>query len=121
MIQGKIFLKLARPKMSDAPHKPAPPLWIPIGLAATAYVGALLFNAKWSLQYALYVYPRNPEMAIDALGAAFPLLLGLIHLAISQCFKSKRNSRSRRRIMIGWSIASLAVLLVAFVGFSRHN
>ena len=60
-------------------------------------------------------------MAIDALGAIFPLFLGLIHLGIAQFFESKRNSRSRRRIMIGWSLASIALLLIAFVEFNKHS
>ncbi len=101
--------------------KEPPAIWVPITLASIAYIGALLFKADWSLEYAVYVYPRVPSMAIDALGAIFPLFLGLLHLGISQFFVSKRNSYSRRRIMIGWSIASLAVLLIAFVGFARHS
>ena len=108
--------------MTENLHETPPPsIWTPIALAAGAYFGALLFKADWSLDYALYAYPRNPSMAIDALGAIFPLFLGLIHLGISQFFISKRNSRSRRRIMIGWSLASLAVLLIAFAGFTRHS
>jgi hypothetical protein len=101
--------------------KEPPAIWVPITLAATAYLGALLFKADWSLEYAVFAYPRNPSMAIDALGAIFPLFLGLVHLGISQYFVSKRNSNSRRRIMIGWSIISLAVLLIVFVGFTRHS
>jgi hypothetical protein len=112
-------------KSNDDSNKPVeknpPPIWAPITLAAIAYIGALLFKADWDPGYALYAYPRNPSMAIDALGAIFPLLLGLIHLGISQFFISKRNSRSRRRIMIGWSLASIAVLFVAFVGFTKHS
>lgn len=101
--------------------KEPPAIWVPITLAATAYLGALLFKANWSLEYALFAYPRNPSMAIDALGAIFPLLLGFMHLGISQFFVGKRNSYSRRRIMIGWSLASIAVLLIAFFGFTRHS
>lgn len=101
--------------------KEPPAIWIPITLAATAYVGALQFKADWSLEHAVYAYSRAPSMAIDALGAIFPLFLGLIHLGITQFFVSKRNSYSRRRIMIGWSIVSLAVLFVAFVGFTGHS
>ena len=96
-------------------------IWVPITLAAIAYIGALLFKAKWDLEYALYAYPRAPSMAVEALGAIFPLFLGLIHLGISQFFVSRRNSRSRRRIMIWWSLLSIAVLLIAFVGFNRHG
>jgi hypothetical protein len=102
-------------------EKNPPPIWAPITLAAIAYIGALLFKADWDPEYALYAYPRNPSMAIDAIGAIFPLFLGLIHLGISQFFKSKRNSRSRRRIMTGWSLVSIVVLLIAFVGFTRHS
>jgi hypothetical protein len=98
-----------------------PAIWVPITLAVIAYIGALLFKADWDIGYALYAYPRVPSMAIDALGAIFPLFLGLIHLGISQFFVSKRNSYSRRRIMIGWSLASIAVLLIAFVGFTKHS
>jgi hypothetical protein len=108
-------------KVDQKMVKEPPAIWTPITLVAIAYIGALLFKADWDPGYALYAYPRNPSMAIDALGAIFPLFLGLIHLGISQFFKSKRNSRSRRRIIIGWSVASIAVLLIAFVGFSRHS
>ena len=98
-----------------------PPIWLPISLAAIAYLGALLFKAKWDLGYALYAYPQNPSMAIEALGAIFPLwFLGLIHLGISQFFVSKRNSYSRRRIMIGWLLVSIAILLFAFFGFTKQ-
>ena len=99
--------------------KEPPAIWVPIALAATAFMGALLFKADWSVEYAVFAYPRNPSMAIDALGAIFPLFLGLIHVGISQFFASKRNSYSRRRIMIGWSWVSIAVLFVAFVQFLR--
>jgi hypothetical protein len=99
--------------------KEPPAIRVPITLAAIAYIGALLFKADWNLEYALFMYPRVPSMAIDALGGAFPLFLGLIHVGISQFFVSKRNSYSRRRIMIGWSWVSIAVLFVAFVQFLR--
>jgi glycerol uptake facilitator-like aquaporin len=57
-----------------------------------------------------------PGLLIEAMGTAFPIVFGLIHLAISQFFKSKRNSYSRRYIIIYWSIAALLLLLLASCG-----
>ena len=51
------------------------------------------------------------------------LLFGaFIHLAISQLFKSKRNPSSRRRIVIGWSLVSIVINVVAIWSTQQqHN
>jgi len=51
------------------------------------------------------------------------LLFGaFIHLTISQFFKSKRNRSSRRKIVIGWSLASIVINVVSIWSTQQqHN
>jgi len=97
-------------------EKQPPPIWVPITLVICAYIWGLLHHFNWELERALFMITQAPSVAIDSIGNIFPLVFGLIHLAISQFFKSKRNSYSRRYIIIYWSIAAFAVLLLASYG-----
>jgi hypothetical protein len=98
-------------------NKP-PALWIPISLFFAAWGMAVLHAHKWEIDRAIWMVSRDPGYLIEALGAAFPLLIGLIHLLISQFFKNKRNPSSRRKIIIGYSIAAISILL--FVAFTSR-
>jgi hypothetical protein len=100
---------------SNTEKKP-PAIWIPIILAITAYIFGLLHHFNWEVERAIFIITRAPGVAIEAIGTIFPLVIGLIHLGISQFFKSKRNSYSRRYIIIYWSIASFVLLLLASFG-----
>ena len=101
------------------PEKKPPVIWVPITLVICAYIWGLLHHFNWEVARAIYMVTNAPSVAIDAIGNIFPIVLGLIHLAISQFFKSKRNSYSRRYIIIYWSIAAFAVLLLASIGRLR--
>ena len=98
------------------PEKKPPVIWVPITLVICAYIWGLLHHFNWEVARAIYMVTNAPSVAIDAIGNIFPIVLGLIHLAISQFFKSKRNSYSRRYIIIYWSIAAFAVLLLVSNG-----
>ena len=102
--------------LPDEPEKRPPSIWAPITLVICAYIWGLLHHSNWEVARAIYMITNAPSVSIDAIGNIFPILLGLIHLAISQFFKSKRNSYSRRYIIIYWSIAAFAVLLLASIG-----
>ena len=100
-------------------EKTPPPIWVPITLVICFHIYGLLHSFNWEVARAIYMVTNAPSVAIDAIGNIFPIVLGLIHLAISQFFKSKRNSYSRRYIIIYWSIAAFAVLLLASIGRLR--
>jgi hypothetical protein len=100
-------------------EKNPPSIWIPVSLVICAYIGAILFRFEWDIARAIYTLPRAPGAAIESIGAIFPLLMGFVHLAISQFFEGKRNAYTRRYIIIYWSIASIAILLFVFLTNSR--
>jgi hypothetical protein len=102
--------------LPDDPEKRPPSIWAPITLVICAYIGGLLHHFNWEVARAIFMITNAPSVSIDAIGNVFPILLGLIHLAISQFFKSKRNSYSRRYIIIYWSIAAFVALLLASIG-----
>ena len=89
-----------------------PSIWIPITLAVCGYILAILFTYDFEVSRAIYMTIGLPfYTAVDALGASFLLLIGVVHLVISQLFKKKRNSLSRRNIMNFWTTANIALLL----------
>jgi hypothetical protein len=49
------------------------------------------------------------------------LFLAFIHLAVSQLFKSKRNPNSRRKIIIGWSVVSVIITIIAMYSAEQHH
>jgi hypothetical protein len=105
------YLKLSE---NQKLKKKPPPIWAPITLVTCAYILGLLYAFDLEVERAIFTITESPDLLIDYFGTVFPILLGLIHLAISQFFKSKRNSYSRRYIIIYWSIAAIVVLLLAF-------
>ena len=93
-----------------------PSIWIPITLAVCGYILAILFTYDFEVSRAIYMTIGLPfSTAVEALGASVLLLIGVVHLVISQLFKSKRNSRSRRNIMIFWSTANIALVLFVYL------
>ena len=102
------------------PQKTPPPIWVPITLVICAYIWGLLLQFKWEVERAIYMITHVPGVLFNAFGMFLMLVLGLIHLVISQFFKSKRNSYSRRYIIIYWSLAAFAVLLLASYGQAKH-
>ena len=97
-------------------EKKPPPIWVPITLVTCSYFLGLLFAFDLEVERAVFTITESPHLLIDYLGTVFPILLGLIHLAISQFFESKRNSYFRRYIIIYWSIAAIVLILLAFRG-----
>ena len=102
------------------PQKTPPPIWVPITLVICAYIWGLLLQFKWEVGRAIYMITHAPDVLFEAFGMFLMLVLGLIYLVISQFFKSKRNSYSRRYIIIYWSLAAFAVLLLASYGQAKH-
>ena len=93
-----------------------PSIWIPITLAVCGYILAILYVYDFEVSRAIYMTIGLPfSTAVDALGTSVLLLIGVVHLVISQLFKSKRNSRSRRNIMIFWSTANIALVLFVYL------
>ena len=92
-------------------EKKPPPIWEPITLFICAYIWGLLLQFKWEVGRAIYMITHAPDVLFEAFGMFLMLVLGLIYLVISQFFKSKRNSYSRRYIIIFWTIASFFVFL----------
>ena len=91
------------------PQKTPPPIWVPITLVICAYIWGLLLQFKWEVERAIYMITHVPGVLFDAFGMFLMLVLGLIHLVISQFYKNKRNSYSRRYIIIYWSLAAFAL------------
>ncbi len=54
----------------------------------------------------------------EVFGRSF-LIFGVIHLLISQLFKNKRNPDARRKIIVGWSVAS--ILITTFSIYSAEQ
>ncbi len=101
------------------PEKRPPPIWVPITLVICAYILGLLLLFNWEAARAIYIITMSPDVLFDSVGTGL-LMLGLIHLAISQFFKSQRNSYSRRYLIIYWSLAAIAFLLLASYGQAKH-
>lgn len=63
---------------------------------------------------ALLALPSHSQAFLEFVAEGFgaSLLLPAIHIAVASCFKSHRNSRTRWKILLGWSLvaALLAVL-----------
>ena len=94
------------------PQKTPPPIWVPITLVICFHIYGLLHSFNWEVARAIFTITKVPSRAIfDTLGYNLAFSIGLIHLAISQFFESKRNSYSRRYIIIFWTIASFFVFL----------
>ena len=94
------------------PQKKPPPIWIPITLVICFHIYGLLHFFNWEVARAIFTIITVPSVAIfDTLGYNLAFSIGLIHLAISQFFESKRNSYSRRYIIIFWTMVSFVVLL----------
>ena len=102
-------------------QKTPPPIWVPITLVICAYIWGLLLQFKWEVERAIYMITHVPGVLFDAFGMFLMLVLGLIHLVISQFYKNKRNSYSRRYIIIYWSLAAFALLLLASYGQAKHR
>jgi hypothetical protein len=100
-------------------EKNPPAIWIPIALSITVYIFGLLHHFSWEVERLIFTITRIPHVAVEASGNVFPLVIGILHLGVSQLFESKRNSYSRRYIIIYWSIASFAMLLLASYGRYR--
>jgi hypothetical protein len=93
-------------------EKTPPPIWVPITLVICFHIYGLLHSFNWEVARAIFIINKVPSVAIfDTLGYNLAFSIGLIHLIISQFFKSKRNSYSRRYIIIFWTIASFFVFL----------
>ena len=99
-------------KPEKEPEKKPPPIWVPITLVICFHIYGLLHSFNWEVARAIFTIIKVPSVAIfDTLGYNLAFSIGLIHLAISQFFESKRNSYSRRYIIIFWTIASFFVFL----------
>jgi hypothetical protein len=93
-------------------EKTPPPIWVPITLVIGFQIYRLLDYFNWEVAKAIFLITAVPEVNFDVLGHNLAFSFGLIHLAISQFFKSKRNSYSRRYIIIFWTIASFVLFLL---------
>ena len=93
------------------------PLWLAIFLACTSFLVSFSFivskhGVKPSNFMVLFDHPGAfSELAAEAMGYSF--VFPLIHLGIASCFKSKRNSNSRRSIFIGWAILLIILNFVS--------
>jgi hypothetical protein len=92
-------------------EKKPPPIWVPITLVVCFHICGVLKLFNWEVRKAIFVISEVPSVAIfDTLGWNLLFSIGLIHLIISQFFKSQRNSYSRRYIVIFWTMVSFVVL-----------
>jgi len=98
-----------------------PPIWVPISLVICAYIWGLLLQFNWEVEKTIYMITHAPEVLYGASGMFLMLVLGLIHLVISQFYKNKRNSYSRRYIIIYWSLAAFVILLLASYGQAEQR
>jgi hypothetical protein len=93
------------------PQKKPPPIWEPIALVICFHICGVLQFFNWELKKAIFVISEVPSIAIfETLGWNLFFSIGLLHLVISQFFKSKRNSYTRRYIVIFWTMVSFAIV-----------
>lgn len=102
---------------------------ISLVLAITLSLVAFLFAfaPSWIHSFGLDTLPRiatafsHPqalsELIAESVGAS--LLIPAAHVASASPFKSKRNPSSRRRIFIGWSLATIVVGVLSLWTKSR--
>lgn len=100
-----------------------------LGLATTlSFVSfSLAFVDIWKAQFGSHTLPRiatvfeYPDALSSLIAQSFgaSLLLPTVHVAIASFFKSKRNSNSRRRIYIGWSLVVILVLSLTLLTSSK--
>lgn len=80
----------------------------------------LVFIANFQMdigleKFSLSVLLSHPQAFLGLIAAALGGSLGLpfIHILIASLFKSQRNSRSRSKILIGWSVVIIIVTMLA--------
>jgi len=84
-------------------------------LALIALILAVAQAIKHSVGYldmrVLLLMPEHPQALLQFLaeGIGGSLMFPAIHIAVASCFKSQRTSRTRWKILLGWSL--LTVLL----------
>jgi hypothetical protein len=94
------------------PQKTPPPIWVPITLVICFHIYGVLQSFNWDVKKAIFIIGEVPDVAIfDTLLYNLAFSIGLIHLIISQFFKSKRNSYTRRYIVIFWTMVSFVIFL----------
>jgi hypothetical protein len=99
-------------KPQKTPQKTPPPIWVPITLVICFHIYGVLQSFNWDVKKAIFIIGEVPDVAIfDTLLYNLAFSIGLIHLIISQFFKSKRNSYTRRYIVIFWTMVSFVIFL----------